>query len=126
MKQKRQISRHEEAVYRLVSHEFECLNQADAAKRLGISQSCVSRTLKNLEKKCPQLFPLLNHRQDLVYTQIVGFGQTHGAIAIMMNTTVRTIDRIAGQLRKKGVCFNSPIKCTPYKEYMDSEVKFTY
>jgi len=93
---------------------------------VGISQSQISRLLAKIEKGHPELFPILNSRQDLVYTQIVGHGQTHEAIAVMMDVTVRTVERIVGQMRKKGVSFNSPIKTVPYKKYMDSNVKNQY
>lgn len=126
MTEKRHLTELEERVYRLVHQDFEALSQNEAAERAGISQSRVSRILKKLEVKCPELFPTLNSRQDLIYTLIAGRGMTHQQIAIKMNVTVRTVERIVGQMRRKGVCFNSPIKTVPYQEYMDKDVKHQY
>ena len=112
--------------YRLCHHDFKGLDQIEAAERMGISQSCVSRILANLEKKCPELFPILNSRQAYILTRITKFGDTHKDIAALMNVSVRTVERIVSQMRRKGVCFNSPIKTVRYEDYLDSEVKHVY
>ncbi len=88
-------------VYKSCHHSFEGLTQPEAAERMSISQSCVSRLLKKIEKDHPELFPILNARQDLIYTQIVGHGSTHEAIAHMMDVSIRTVERIVGQMRRR-------------------------
>lgn len=123
---KRLMTIQEEAVYRLVSHDFAGLSQIEAAECAGLSQSQVSRILKKIEKEHPSLFPILNARQKYVYKQIVKHGKTHKEIAVMMGTSIRTIERVVGQLRKKGVSFSSPVKSVPYKPWMDGEVKNVY
>ncbi len=124
--EKRYMTEQEEQIYRLVHHDFEGLTQVEAAERAGLTQSNISRILKKIEKEHPELFPILNSRQDLIYTQIVGHGSTHQAIADMMDISIRTVERIVSQMRRKGVSFNSPVKTVPYREHMDGDVKFTY
>ena len=113
-------------IYRLCHQDFLGLSQEEAAERAGISQSQVSRILAKIEKEHPELFPILNARQNYIYKRIVKHGDTHQAIAVMMNVTIRTVERITAQMKRKGVCFNSPMKTVPYKEYLDEQVKHKY
>jgi len=124
--EKRFMTVQEEKIYRLVSHDFEGLDQQEAAERLGVDQSQVSRTLKKVEQEHPELFPILNSRQHFVYEQIVGFGRTYEQIADLMCTSVKAVERIVSRLRKKGVCFNSPAKTVRYETYHDDQVKHKY
>jgi hypothetical protein len=40
--------------------------------------------------------------------------------------SVRTVERIVAQMKRKGVCFNSPVKTVQYKAYMDGNIKHKY
>jgi len=53
-------------VYKLCSSDFEGLSQAEAAKRLGISQQRISQIMGTIKKKCPSLFPVYVKQPDTV------------------------------------------------------------
>ena len=123
---KRFMTDREIQIYRLCHHQFKGLSQETAAERAGISQQSVSRILAKIKKEHPELFPILNPRQDLIYSLIVGRGFTHQQVADFVHVSIRTVERTVGQLRRKGVCFNSPAKAVKYENYMDDNVEHKY
>ena len=120
---KRVISKFDEKVYRCCHHNFQGLSQADAAKKLNVSQSTISRALLRVKAKAPQLFPLLSPQQNLVHTHITGFGATHEQVAQFLGVSLGAVEKTVAQLRSKGVCLNVPSATVRYASYLDHEVK---
>ncbi len=122
MTEQRVITEQQEQVYRCRHHDFGALTTKETAEALSISESTVCRVLKQLEKEAPQLFPVLNHRQNLVYIWITEFGHTHDYVAHHMDISVKAVDRIVTQLKAKGMSFAKPAKTVRYENHMDSNV----
>jgi len=78
---KRVISQREEQAYRLTHSDFDGLPIDQAATTMGISRKAVLRLLKNIERKAPQLTPVLTPRQQLILMLAGDKGQTPEQIA---------------------------------------------
>ncbi len=120
--QERVITKLEEKIYRCRHHDFDGLTTKETAFQLSISESTVCRVLKKLEATNPQLFPILNYRQNLVYMWITKFGRTHDGIAHHMDTSVKAVNQIVAQLKAKGMSFAKPAKTVRYENHMDNNV----
>ncbi len=120
---KRLITEFDEKVYRCCHHNFRGMSQAEAAKKLNVSQSAVSRALDRVKAIAPQLFPILTPRQNLVHIHISDYGTTHEQVAQFLGISVGAVDKTVAQLRSKGICLSTPSATIPYASYLDSEVK---
>lgn len=58
----RQITVHEEQIFRLVSPDFMNLTYKAAAKLMHMSKDGIYEAVKRVKVKCPSLFPLLTGR----------------------------------------------------------------
>lgn len=119
----RVITEFEERIYRLRHQDFEGLTTIETAKQLKISEACVRHNLRNLEKKCPQLFPILTQRQALIRNYIIEGGYSHEQIAILLDISKRTVGVIVATLKKKGVCFERPHRTERYEGYLDNQIR---
>lgn len=120
---KRTITKTEEQIYRMCHQDFGAMTTKTAAEELGVSQGHIQRTLRNLKKKAPQLFPILTERQVCIYKLISIYGCTHREVAIGSGISESTVDSIVATMRAKGVYFNSPHKTVQYKKYMDRVIE---
>lgn len=119
----RLITEIEEKIYRSCHHDFGGMTQQEVAVELCMSRSTISRILKHIEKKAPQLFPILTPKQKQIRDLICNAGLTHQMIALDLAINEHTVDHIVEQLKKKGVCLPSPPKTKCYQTYMDAEIK---
>ncbi len=123
---KRIITELEEKVYRCRHQDFEALTTVETAKKLGISEAGVRRSLRNLIKKCPQLFPLLTKQQAFIQKCICERGLTHEEIAALLEVSENALKAQIIRLKKKGIYLEKPRKTVQYGEHMDAQVKNTF
>ena len=97
------ITPNEEQAYRLCHHEFDGLTMSEAATRMGLRIHIVRRLLKSMERKAPQLFPILTKFQHAVYKLYAEYGCTQRAIAIALETTQSSIAATIKRMKAKGV-----------------------
>jgi len=117
------ITKQEEEIFRLVHHDFEGVSVSEAAKRLGISQSTVSRALSRLKKKAPQLFPILTPYQKFIYDCIVEKGLTHQAIADLIGKKKSTVEKTVEAIRRKGFTFAPPPKTEQFNDFIEGKIR---
>ena len=125
----RKITIQEEQVYRLRHHKFGRLSTQETAKRMKISTRQVRRLLKSLRKKAPQLFPILTHRQYIIYWLYTDMGLSQYQIADYLNTTHFNIYYILKRLKKKGMTFYKSHKTRDiitYEERMDNQIIYKF
>lgn len=101
---KRLISERKEQIYRMRHHEFRGLTCKETAKELGVTMHSVTRHMREMEKKAPQLFPILTRRQADVYHMFVNVGLKQTAIAEILGVTKSCIGVLIHRMRNKGVC----------------------
>jgi len=122
MADKRIISERQEAAYRYVSHDFDCLTVEEAAKKMGITASAVSQLLKSMEAVAHQLFPLLT-RQERDVLEMLESNLTVKQIAPAVKLTERQVHRIVDSLTEKKKWFpGSPAKTVSYSPAMERHV----
>lgn len=97
---RRNLTEREEAIIRLVHHEFEGLSHEAAAARLGITRQGLEHHLQQIKKKAPSLFPILTKEQHIVYSFFQD-GLDKFQIAQLLFCTTKTIDNIQAALLKK-------------------------
>lgn len=122
---KRKISEQEEICYRLRHHNFEGLTTKETAKKMKISSTKVRLLLKSLRAKAPQLFPILTHRQWLVYWLYSITGLSQYEIAAYLKTTQSTIWGLLNRAKKKGMPFIKPVglgNMVAYEKGMDDKI----
>lgn len=99
----RQVTKLEEQAYRLRHHDFEGLTMKETAERMDVSERTISRLLKNLKQKAPQLFPILTSQQFFIYNCYVGQGMTQQEIAKMLGKTRENITLMLQQMQDNGM-----------------------
>jgi DNA-binding NarL/FixJ family response regulator len=122
---KRNLTEQEEAISRLVHHEFGGLSRKEAAARLGITRQALTYHLKQIKQKAPQLFPILTQEQWEIY-KLFQDGLDRSDVADRLCCTLKHLDAIQAQLLKKG--FDCRIhrngrKTVAYNPSMDGSVK---
>lgn len=120
---KRTITKTEERIYRTCHQDFGAMTTKMAAGKLWVSQGHIQRTLRNLKKKAPQLFPILTQRQACIKDMISLWGYTHRAVAIALEISESTVDSTVAMLKVKGICFDKSHKTVQYKKWMDKAIR---
>lgn len=106
----------------MVHHQFGQLTQAEAAERLGVSETKISRTIQSLierSKHCSPIrimFPILTEQQYAVYQCVIEAGMTNSQTAVELNIPVASVGNTLTTLRKKGM---SVPKRKPVSTYYD-------
>ena len=75
------ITEKEQQAYRLCHHDFAGLTVDQAANRMKVSARQVQKLLKSLEKKAPQLFPILSAKDKFIVESITEKGYTYAQIS---------------------------------------------
>ena len=118
--EKRILSHLEEKILRLVHHDFGGFSIEEAAKKMGCSPETIETMLKQIERKCPQLFPILTpqHRAILLmYDKHMG----RTSIAVALGVTEQKLHKKIAFLRKHKFLWNR--KVDQYDPSMDGHVK---
>ena len=123
MSRERVVTQQQEDVYRLVSGDFEGLTSSEAAKKLGISERAVQYLLERMEKRCPDLFPIITRQEREVLTALE-CGHSQAEIAETLDLTTGRISQIVASLVKKKRWDNAPApRVVSYHGGMDSHVE---
>lgn len=115
----RVLSHFEEKILRSVHHDFEGLSIKEVAEQNGLTVTEVKTILSVIERKAPQLFPILTprHREIL---KLYDEGKDQQIISEHLGISLRTLQREFDFLRKHK--FLWPIgKILRYEPYMDGE-----
>ena len=121
---KRLITSRQEQILCLVHHDFGGLTQAEAAKKLGISQQVVSDILKRIEKILPQMFPILTKIEAERYHLYVVEGWSVNEIAEHFDLPSRSIYYALRRAQDKGMYFTEAKgRILSYDESMDGHIK---
>lgn len=117
---KRTLSHFEEKVLRTCHHDFGGLSIEEAAKKIGCLPGTVKRALKRIEKKCPQLFPIITpqHRAILL---MYDKHMSRASIAVALGATEQKLHKEIAFLRKHKFLWNR--KPDQYSPLMDGSVK---
>lgn len=117
---KRNLSHFEEKLLRLVHHDFEGLSTKEVAEKLECPPETIETTLKRVEKKAPQLFPILTpqHRAILL---MYDKHMSRASIAVALGVTEQGLHKEIAFLRKHKFLWNR--KVDQYDPLMDSRVK---
>lgn len=121
----RKITKDEEQAFRLCSHEFEGLTVFEASIRMELREHIVRRLLRSLERKAPQLFPILTKRQHTILKMYLGNGDSQQIIARKLKTTQSNIAATIQRMKEQGVTglnINSVGRVDQYKKSMDSYI----
>lgn len=118
------ITEKQERALRLCHHDFEGLTQADAAKKMGISQPALSELLAAVEKMMPEWFPILTPFEAKCYFYYIVGGSPVAGIAIAMDKPQSAIYDALQRARVKGQFFpEAKRKVLQYDISMDNNVK---
>ena len=120
---KRTLSHFEEGVFRLCHHDFGGLSIEEAAEKIGCLPGTVKLVLKRVEKKCPQLFPILTpqHRAILL---MYDKHMSRASIAVALGVTEQGLHKEIAFLRKHKFLWNR--KVDQYDPLMDGSVKISF
>lgn len=99
---KRIITQREEEAYRLCHLDFDGLPVDQAAKQMGITRDAIMELLKNVERKAPQLTPVLTPRQQLILILAGDKGQTPEQIATSTELSASYVRGVVGYLEAHG------------------------
>lgn len=120
---KRILSQLEEEVFRACHHDFGGLSIEEAAEKIGCLPKTVKLVLKRVEKKCPQLFPILtpqHHAILLMYDKHM----SRASIAAALGISEQELHKTIAFLRKHKFLWNR--KVDQYDPLMDSRVKIKF
>lgn len=121
---KRLITPQQETVLKFCHHDFKGLSQSETAKRLSISQSTVSKILKQIEKVMPQFFPILTKLEIKCYHLFMIEGWPIDEIAEHFELTSNSVYKTLQRARDKGMFFTEAKgRVLSYDESMDAHVK---
>ena len=120
---KRNLSHLEEEVFRACHHDFGGLSIEEAAEKIGCIPGTVKLVLKRVEKKCPQLFPILTpqHRAILL---MYDKHMSRASIAAALGVTEQELHKEITFLRKHKFLWNR--KVDQYDPLMDGRVKVRF
>lgn len=121
---KRIITKRQEQILRLCHHDFEGLSQSEAAQRLGVSQSVISNTLKQIEKILPQYFPILTKLEAQIYHHYMVEGWSVDEIANHLGQGTNAVYKTLQRAKDKGMYFSDAKgRVLSYNSNMDTNVK---
>ena len=121
---KRIITEKQETALRLVHQDFEGLEQAEAARQMGISQQAISQLLAHVKEVMPQYFPLLAKIESERYHLYMIEGWSVNEIAEHFGLTPRSVQSALQRAKDKGMFFSEAKgRVLSYDEDMDAEVK---
>ena len=124
VEQKRLITKRQEQIFRLCHHDFEGLTQAEAAKRLGVVQSVIAKSLERVKKVFPQYFPIFTKFEMKCYHYYMVDGWSVADIVEYLEKTENAVYKALQRIRSKGAYFAGPTgRVLSYDESMDAEVK---
>lgn len=107
---KRLITHRQEKALRLCHQDFEGLSQAEAAKRMNITQSTLSNLLAKTKKVLPQYFPILTKQEAECYHLYMDEGWSVDEIAEHFGLTPRSVYYALQRARDKGMPFTEARK----------------
>ena len=128
----RNITEFEEAVLRCVHHEHGGMTQAEAAIKLEVTESKISRTIASIEQKAKTcspirvMLPILTKRQYEVLICLTLHGMSLEATAEKLLTSVGSVRSSLYKMRKKGQHVPAPMKHEAYTELMDNKIEFKF
>ena len=124
MNKKRLITKRQEQALKLCHHDFEGLEQVEAAKRMGITQPAIVKLLAHIKKVALQLFPILTQQEAKIYHYYMVEGWNVNEIAEYTDLSPDTIYKTLQRARRKGMFFTPPKdRVLQYETWMDSLVK---
>ena len=117
---KRTLSHFEEEVLRACHHDFGGLSIEEAAEEIECRPETIKLVLKRIERKCPQLFPILmpQHRAILL---MYDKHMSRASIAVALGISEQGLHKEIAFLRKHKFLWNR--KVDQYDPLMDSRVK---
>lgn len=126
---KRLITQRQETVLKLCHQDFLGLSQIEAAKRMGISPSAVSRLLARL-KKNPRFqvyFPILTKAEAERYHYYMVEGWSIDEIIERFGLTSNSVYKALQRARNKGMYFTEAKgRILSYSESMDAHIKHKF
>jgi len=120
---KRNLSHFEESVFRLSHHEFDGLSINEAAKKIGCFPETVKLVLKRVEKKAPQLFPILTPQHQAILL-MYDKHMSRASIAVALGISPQKLHKEIVFLRKHKFLWNR--KPDQYDPLMDGRVKIKF
>lgn len=91
MEEKRDITKHQEEVYRCVHHDFDGHTVDEAANILNITPDAIYKTLARLKDSHPELFPILSRDNAKAWGLWFVSGLSCDQIAEQMGVTSEVI-----------------------------------
>jgi len=88
-------------VYKACHCQYDGLTISEAATRLGVLPAKVKQAIRAIRKITPVI--LLTKNEGHIRNFIHDFGLTHEQVARVMDMTVKNVERIVMNLRKKGI-----------------------
>lgn len=117
------LTKKQEEVIRLCHQDFGGLTEAEAAERLGIDQSSVSRRLARAEANAPQLFPIITKLQAQCHHYLMCDGWSPKEIAEYIGKPINSVYKALQACGKKGLPLStSHGDVMRYDPGMDAEV----
>jgi len=118
----RQISEHDETIFRSVHHNFCGNSVAETARIMEISTASVYRALARVRKVVPSLFPILN-KADAEILRNYNAGLCNEAISVVCRISLSAVKRKVSKLKERGIIVVvKPAKMLRYSSNMDNEV----
>lgn len=117
---KRNLTKAEEKVIRLIHHDFKGLTVCEAARVIQVTEAYVRELLQSVKKKAPQLFPILTPKQVAVLRGYEN-NASQETIAAGLGVSVYTVKRIVSFLRRHKFLENKP-KIVSYTPLHDNQV----
>ena len=125
---KRLITEKQEQALQLCHHDFEGLEQAEAAKQMGITQQAISKLLATVKKALPQYFPIITKHEAKIYHYYMVEGWEVSEIAEYTEFTPNAIYKTLRRARDKGMYFtlakNRMLRYTPNLD--DNQIKYKF
>jgi predicted DNA-binding protein YlxM (UPF0122 family) len=121
---KRIITKRQEQALRLCHQDFGGLEQAEAARQMGISQQAISQLLTRVEEVLPQYFPILTKIEAKRYHLYMIEGWSVNEIAEHFGLTSRSVQLALQRAKDKGMYFSETKgRVLSYDESMDASIK---
>lgn len=123
------ITELEEKAYRLRHHSFAGRTTMETAEEMNITCDKVRLLMSSLRAKAPHLFPILTHRQHVVYWLYVKRGLPIHKIATVLNTVYSNVWDILNRVKQKGMPFleiSGFGDMVSYENGMDSYISYRF
>ena len=119
----KKITKRQEEALKLVHHDFEGLEEVEAAERMGITQQAVSRLLARLKEIAPQFFPIMTKYQAQCYHYLTCDGWSPKEVAAYLDRSIWSVYQALQACGRKGWPLpKAHGDIMEYTEDMDSEV----